>query len=82
MSNHYFKNANHKVHPHTARFMSYCSDQIDKLIIIVIITTKQKILRKLNVARFGDQGRKDEEVRGDEPQKRCLITQNKTFNTT
>ncbi len=23
----------------------------------------------LNVARFGDQGRKDEEVRGDEPKK-------------
>ncbi len=30
----------------------------------------------------GSGGRKDEEVRGDEPQKRCLITQNKTFNTT
>ncbi len=29
------------------------------------------------VTRFEGQGRKDEEVRGDEPEKGCLITQNK-----
>ncbi len=33
------------------------------------------------VTRFAVQGRKDEEVRGDEPQKLCLITQNKTVQT-
>ncbi len=32
----------------------------------------------MTVTRFEGQGRKDEEVRGDEPQKGCLITQNKT----
>ncbi len=37
-------------------------------------------LGKHLVARFGDRGRKDEEVRGDEPKKECLITQNKTLN--
>ncbi len=30
------------------------------------------------VTRFEGQGRKDEEVRGGEPEKGCLITQNKT----
>ncbi len=34
-----------------------------------------------SVTRFEVQGRKDEEVRGDEPQKGCLITQNKTVTT-
>ncbi len=31
-----------------------------------------------SVTRFEGQGRKDEEVRGDEPEKGCLLTQNKT----
>ncbi len=31
----------------------------------------------VTVTRFEGQGRKDEEVRGDEPEKGCLITQNK-----
>ncbi len=35
-------------------------------------------LRFISVTRFEGQGRKDEEVRGDEPEKGCLITQNKT----
>ncbi len=33
------------------------------------------------VTRFEGQGRKDEEVRGDEPEKGCLITQNKTVES-
>ncbi len=36
------------------------------------------LLLKMPVTRFEGQGRKDEEVRGDEPEKGCLITQNKT----
>ncbi len=31
----------------------------------------------VSVTRFEGQGRKDEEVRGDGPEKGCLITQNK-----
>ncbi len=34
-----------------------------------------------DVMKFEGQGRKDEEVRGDEPQKGSLITQNKTVTT-
>ncbi len=34
-----------------------------------------------DVMKFEGQGRKDEEVRGDEPQKGSSITQNKTITT-
>ncbi len=52
---------------------------------------KKRILFNLNihknlaldliVTRFEGQGRKDEEVRGDEPQKGCLITQKSNIKT-
>ncbi len=35
------------------------------------------VVKMVLVTRFEGQGRKDEEVRGDEPEKGCLITQNK-----
>ncbi len=37
-----------------------------------------QIHKNAGVTRFEGQGRKDEEVRGGEPEKGCLITQNKT----
>ncbi len=47
---------------------------------VVLLNFDQRIhttVFNMIVTRFEGQGRKDEEVRGDEPEKGCLITQNK-----
>ncbi len=52
-----------------------------KLILFNLINIHKNLALDLIVTRFEGQGRKDEEVRGDEPQKGCLITQNKTVTS-
>ncbi len=42
-----------------------------------VMRVHDSIPEQMIVTRFEGQGRKDEEVRGDEPEKGCLITQNK-----
>ncbi len=52
-----------------------------KLILFNLKNIHKNLALDLIVTRFEGQGRKDEEVRGDEPQKGCLITQNKTVTS-